>query len=161
MGLDLQTPIDAGTLLLEWQPALELYLDRTAQQLDRLALRGIVSATTDDSGHRLYRYAPKGAELATVIDDTYNANPAGAARALEALARHGAPGKLRVVVTPGQVVAVQSADPSACPVPYLGTHIYGKLIVDSVSASPTRVYFRTTVDPNCDFRSLLPGVPKD
>ena len=40
---------------------------------------------------------------ATVIDDTYNANPAGAARALEALARHGAPGKLRVVVTPGMV----------------------------------------------------------
>lgn len=40
---------------------------------------------------------------ATVIDDTYNANPAGAARALEALGRHGAAGKLRVVVTPGMV----------------------------------------------------------
>jgi len=36
-----------------------------------------------------------------VIDDTYNANPAGAAAALVALARHGA-GR-RVVVTPGMV----------------------------------------------------------
>ena len=40
---------------------------------------------------------------ATVIDDTYNANPAGAARALAALARHSSPDKLRVVVTPGMV----------------------------------------------------------
>ena len=66
-----------------------------------------------------------------------------------------------MVVTPGQVVAVQAADPAACPVPYLGTNIYGKLVIDSVRTSPTRVYFRSTVDPNCDFRSLLPGVPKD
>lgn len=40
---------------------------------------------------------------ATVIDDTYNANPAGAASALAALVRHGSPGHLRVVVTPGMV----------------------------------------------------------
>lgn len=66
-----------------------------------------------------------------------------------------------LVVTPGQVVAVQASDPVACPVPYLGTSIYGKLIVDSIRPSPTRVFFRSTVDPNCDFRSLLPGVPKD
>lgn len=66
-----------------------------------------------------------------------------------------------LVVTPGQVVAVQTADPSACPLPYLGTNIYGKLVVDSIRSSPTRVFFRSTVDPNCDFRSLLPGVPKD
>ena len=42
----------------------------TEQQLDRLALGGIVSTTTDDSGQRVYRYAPNSAELATVIDDT-------------------------------------------------------------------------------------------
>lgn len=39
----------------------------------------------------------------SVIDDTYNANPAGTASALAALARHGSPGHLRVVVTPGMV----------------------------------------------------------
>lgn len=38
----------------------------------------------------------------TVIDDTYNANPAGAAAALRLLARQGPAGR-RVVVTPGMV----------------------------------------------------------
>ena len=40
---------------------------------------------------------------AIVIDDTYNANPAGAERALAALAAHSSPDKRRVVVTPGMV----------------------------------------------------------
>lgn len=66
-----------------------------------------------------------------------------------------------LVVTPGQTIAVQSSDPVACPVSYLGTSIYGKLVIDSVSAAPARVFLRSTVDPNCDFRSLLPGIPKD
>jgi len=39
----------------------------------------------------------------TIIDDTYNANPAGAAAALEALARNATDGGKRVVVTPGMV----------------------------------------------------------
>ena len=45
------------------------------------------------------------AKGAILLDDTYNANPAGAAGALEALARHAPPGDdhLRVVVTPGMV----------------------------------------------------------
>ena len=38
-----------------------------------------------------------------VIDDTYNANPAGAAAALSLLARQGEPDGRRVVVTPGMV----------------------------------------------------------
>jgi len=40
---------------------------------------------------------------ATVIDDTYNANPAGAASALDLLARLAGNGHRRVVVTPGMV----------------------------------------------------------
>ena len=39
----------------------------------------------------------------TIIDDTFNSNPAGAARALEVLARQGGPEARRVVVTPGMV----------------------------------------------------------
>ena len=39
----------------------------------------------------------------TVLDDTYNSNPAGAALALAALERVGRPGGRRVVVTPGMV----------------------------------------------------------
>jgi UDP-N-acetylmuramoyl-tripeptide--D-alanyl-D-alanine ligase len=38
----------------------------------------------------------------TILDDTYNSNPAGARRALEQLGRHG-DGAKRVLVTPGMV----------------------------------------------------------
>ena len=38
-----------------------------------------------------------------VLDDTYNANPAGSDAALDALVRHGATSQRRVVVTPGMV----------------------------------------------------------
>ena len=44
--------------------------------------------------------SPKGF---TIIDDTFNSNPAGAARALEVLAVNGDPGARRVVVTPGMI----------------------------------------------------------
>jgi UDP-N-acetylmuramoyl-tripeptide--D-alanyl-D-alanine ligase len=49
------------------------------------------------------REVTTGANGAIVIDDTYNANPAGAAAALQLLGRLGAPGHERVVVTPGMV----------------------------------------------------------
>ena len=39
----------------------------------------------------------------SIIDDTFNSNPAGAAKALEVLSRQGAAGARRVVVTPGMV----------------------------------------------------------
>jgi UDP-N-acetylmuramoyl-tripeptide--D-alanyl-D-alanine ligase len=39
----------------------------------------------------------------TIVDDTYNANPAGAQAALAALDRLATPGRKRVVVTPGMV----------------------------------------------------------
>ena len=62
-----------------------------AERLGTLpAARNRLNVSTSDRG-------------AVVIDDTYNANPAGAAVALAALARHGSPGHLRVVVTPGMV----------------------------------------------------------
>jgi len=44
--------------------------------------------------------APSGA---VVIDDTYNANPAGARAVVEMLGRHGSSGARRVLVTPGLV----------------------------------------------------------
>ena len=50
------------------------------------------------------RLAPvKGQRGALILDDTFNSNPAGAARALEVLARSGSNGGRRVVVTPGMV----------------------------------------------------------
>ena len=51
--------------------------------------------------HRLS--VSRGLTGATVLDDTYNATPAGAAAALAALGRHSSPGGRAVVVTPGMV----------------------------------------------------------
>lgn len=44
-----------------------------------------------------------GSSGAVMVDDTYNANPAGAARALSVLAGHSSASGKRVVVTPGMV----------------------------------------------------------
>jgi UDP-N-acetylmuramoyl-tripeptide--D-alanyl-D-alanine ligase len=58
-------------------------------------------ATLPTAPHRLSASTtPAGS---TLLDDTYNSNPAGAATALAALARHASPDRLRVVVTPGMV----------------------------------------------------------
>ncbi len=51
--------------------------------------------------HRLQ--AVRSATGVTILDDTYNANPAGAAEALAALGAEHTPGGRRVVVTPGMV----------------------------------------------------------
>ena len=63
-----------------------------------------------------------------------------------------------LTVTPGQTVAVQSANSAGCPpVGYLGRNFHAKMVVDSVRGDPARVYLRVVTDPNCDFRSLKPG----
>ncbi len=58
-------------------------------------------ATVPTAPHRLQ--AAVGAGGVHVLDDTYNANPAGGRAALAALARVGDPRHRRVVVTPGMV----------------------------------------------------------
>ena len=45
----------------------------------------------------------RGSSGATVVDDTYNSNPAGSRRALATLGRHAGNGGQQVVVTPGMV----------------------------------------------------------
>lgn len=61
------------------------------------------------------------------------------------------------VLAPGQGLMIVT-NPVACatdPNPQL----YGKFIVDSVNTSNRTIHFRTTIDPNCGFRSFLPGIP--
>ena len=58
-------------------------------------------ATLPTAAHRLT--TSTGTSGATIVDDTYNSNPAGAAAALAALTRHATDGGKRVVVTPGMV----------------------------------------------------------
>jgi UDP-N-acetylmuramoyl-tripeptide--D-alanyl-D-alanine ligase len=57
--------------------------------------------TLPTAAHR--RQVTTGRTGATIIDDTYNANPAGAAAALDLLTRLAQPGRRLVVVTPGMV----------------------------------------------------------
>jgi UDP-N-acetylmuramoyl-tripeptide--D-alanyl-D-alanine ligase len=57
--------------------------------------------TLPTAAHRLT--VAKGDSGATVVDDTYNANPAGADRALDVLVSHSSDEARRVVVTPGMV----------------------------------------------------------
>ncbi len=42
----------------------------------------------------------------------------------------------------------------------LSSTIYAKIVIDSVNTGTRRLFFRSTVDPNCGFRSFQPGVPK-
>ncbi len=58
-------------------------------------------ANAPAAAHRLE--AATAASGVVVLDDTFNSNPAGARRALEALAHVGAPGARKVVITPGMI----------------------------------------------------------
>ena len=58
---------------------------------------------------------------------------------------------------PIQVVAIQ-AQTSQCSLE-LSPYNYSKLVVDSVLPAIRAIYFRIGSDPNCGFRSFLPGVP--
>lgn len=42
----------------------------------------------------------------------------------------------------------------------LSTAVYAKIVIDSVNTTTRRLFFRSTVDPNCGFRSFQAGIPK-
>ena len=69
-------------------------------------------------------------------------------------------------VAPGDVVAVELQDRTACYSSYNLTVvtsqiIYAKLVVDSVDAATRRIFTRSVVDPNCGYRGVVPdSVPK-
>ncbi|MCR4339587.1 MAG: hypothetical protein NUW01_06835 [Gemmatimonadaceae bacterium] len=43
----------------------------------------------------------------------------------------------------------------------LSPNVYSKIVVDSVSAGTNAIWFRLVANPNCGFRSLAPGLPKN
>lgn len=55
-------------------------------------------------------------------------------------------------------VAVISAETSYCQFD-LARVVYSKLVIDDFDAESREISFRIVVDPNCGFRSFLPGVP--
>ncbi|HET7458250.1 MAG TPA: hypothetical protein VFJ74_11410 [Gemmatimonadaceae bacterium] len=62
-----------------------------------------------------------------------------------------------VTVDTGQVVAVQ-AQTTQCALE-VSAYNYSKIVVDSVVPAIQAIYVRIATDPNCGFRSFLPGVP--
>jgi len=66
-----------------------------------------------------------------------------------------------LVATPGVPVLVQSTDPNTCGVSLTGTVLYAKLVIRSVDVASRQMVVQFTTDPNCGFRSFLPGIPKD
>jgi hypothetical protein len=64
------------------------------------------------------------------------------------------------VVAPGEAVMIQVNDPVRCQFQF-SPLLYSKLVVDSVQASTKQVYFHMLADPNCGFRGLSTGTPKD
>ena len=63
-----------------------------------------------------------------------------------------------VVVDPGQPVIIE-VNSDVCQFTISNIY-YAKIVVDSVNRSSRQIFFRATRDPNCGFRSFLPGVPK-
>ena len=66
-----------------------------------------------------------------------------------------------VFVAPLHKTVLIESESRAC-IGFLSPRIYSKLVVDSVHAAERQLFFRLTSDPNCGFRSLVPGiVPKN
>ncbi|MBM4193922.1 MAG: hypothetical protein FJ202_06015 [Gemmatimonadetes bacterium] len=63
-----------------------------------------------------------------------------------------------MVVTPGQVVVVQSQQ-SICGFS-IAPYTFAKIVIDSVVLSSRQLYGRTLINLNCGLRSLSPGTPK-
>ena len=66
-----------------------------------------------------------------------------------------------LVVGVGQVVVIQSIGSACSTNLYANPYIYGKLTVDAIDVAAHTLRLRFTVDPNCGFRSLSSGIPKN
>lgn len=66
-----------------------------------------------------------------------------------------------LTVPVGRTVLIDVLDPSCNIYSILGQNIRAKLLVDSVKVAQRQIYLHLFVDPNCGFRSLAPGTPKE
>lgn len=81
--------------------------------------------------------------------------------ALEQAPKSGYRPDTALVTRIGQTVAIQSQDANLCGLSVSGSTIHAKLVVLSLDRTARKLSIQFTVDPNCGFRSFLPGVPKD
>lgn len=68
-----------------------------------------------------------------------------------------------LTVAVGQLVVVDKVDPTCNRFggAFLGYNIRAKFVIDSVSTSRRAIYLKVLSNPNCGFKSLEPGEPKD
>ena len=59
-------------------------------------------------------------------------------------------------LAPGQGLVMQVQSSSECPLSF-STVMYSKFVVDSIDTVRRSIYFRAVNDPNCGYRSLIPG----
>ncbi len=65
-----------------------------------------------------------------------------------------------LVVKPGDAAVIEVLSADQCSFT-LSTLLYSKIGIDSVNTTTRQIFFQSTHDPNCGFRSFLPGVPKN
>lgn len=65
-----------------------------------------------------------------------------------------------LTLSPGEVVLVDVLEGS-CQGSFLGANVRAKLRVDSANTSTRSIFLHVLVNPNCGFRSLVQGTPKD
>jgi hypothetical protein len=61
----------------------------------------------------------------------------------------------------GKTLLVDVFDVSCIGQSFIGNNIRAKLLVDSIDVPSRGIYFRILSNPNCGFRSLVPGLPKN
>lgn len=64
------------------------------------------------------------------------------------------------VLRVGETAAIEVTS-ELCSFSLMGVSYYGKFSVDSVVLATRRIYGKLGVNPNCGFRSLVPGLPKE
>lgn len=65
-----------------------------------------------------------------------------------------------VVVAPRGTTVIVQASTSYCQLDF-SQIVYAKLAVDSIDLAARRMVVRMVVNPNCGFRSFLPGIPEN
>jgi len=61
----------------------------------------------------------------------------------------------------GQTVVIDAIQPTCSQFSLLGQNIRAKLAIDSVNQVKRQIWMHLFVDPNCGFRSLAPGTPRE
>jgi hypothetical protein len=62
-----------------------------------------------------------------------------------------------MVMLPGQTLLLATLAPGC--VTFSDPALYAKLVLDSINLQNRTIFARADIDPNCGFRSLLPGLP--